>query len=234
MTALCCFFTPIIVIVMSATQQDIEKNFLHIGGLKNKVNPKTRFYQKNTNKWFVLFDSAKILEQLNHIKEKIQELKKSKKQVLLVCEKSLYAEDIKSYASKNGFHYMNYKMPAGFITNFATLKGRIEYMSKQRLFMKSNSYKQITKKEQVVIRRKLSKIEKVYEWVVNLKKEPDYVIVVDGSLMENLVLELKKSGTDNVLMVGSDFNKWRNESLLLTVNLQSYKSVKFVLNYLLG
>ncbi len=52
--------------------------------------------------------------------------KKAGKEILVICEKSLYTDEIAEMATSGGFHYLNYKVPAGFLTNFDTLITRIK------------------------------------------------------------------------------------------------------------
>lgn len=219
---------------MAISPEELQKNFVTIGGLRQQNNPKTRSYQEKQEAGLVCFDPKKIALQLERAKKRITEAQKSNKNILLVSEKVLYKEDVLMYAKKHGFHYMAEKMPAGFLTNFTTLQKRIEYMNKQRSFVKSDAYKHLTKKEQIAERRKLNKIERVYEGVAKLKDRPDMVIIIDGMQLEGLMNEVSITNTDNIVMVGSSFNKWRNAESLVTMNLQSLRSMQFVLSYLFG
>ena len=55
---------------------------------------------------------ALIEEQLKAAKSLIADTKKANGEVLVICEKSLYKEELEALSSKAGFHYLNHKVPA--------------------------------------------------------------------------------------------------------------------------
>jgi len=218
---------------MTLTVEQIENNYLHVWWLVKETNPKTRRFWSSFSWWMVVFDSAQIVTQLELAKQAIADAKKENKEILLVCEKALYADDVARLATSAGCNYMNYKFPAGFLTNFDTLATRIQAMNEKRKFIESEEFHKVTKKEQITIKKQLAKIEQVYGWVKNLKKRPEFVIVVDWVLMASLAKEIDITGVDSVVLASSNFNK-RWKWSLVVMNMQSYKSVAFALQYLLS
>lgn len=219
---------------MSLTIEQITDNYLHIGWLTNETSPKTRKFWSWNESGLVVFDPIKVSEQLENAKQKISEARKSQKNILIVCIKSLFADSVKNLSEKNWYHYMTYKMPSGFLTNFGTLSQRIQSMNDKRNFMDTDAYNKITKKEQIVIKREVEKIEKVYAGVKKLNKKPDLVVVIDWSLMSNLVDEIEKIGCDSIVVVNSSFKKQIEDNNIVTTNLQSHKAIEFLLDYILN
>ncbi len=217
---------------MSVTTDAVIKNHLHIGALTKESNPKTRKFWLGADNGITIINPELVTEQLDNAKKKVAEAKKAGKQILVVCEKTMYSEELATLSSKAGFHYLNQKLPAGFLTNFNTLIQRIDSMNEKKKFVKSDSYTRLTKKEQVMIKRDLAKVERIYEGVKWLKKKPDLVILVDGNLTKWLVAELEITGIDNVILASTDFNKWWNENSLVMMNMQSYQAVDFALHYI--
>ena len=217
---------------MGVTQEKILQNHLHVGALKNESNPKTRKYWLGVDNGITVINPDIIASQLDQAKAKITEAKKANKQILVVCEKAMFATDLAKLSDKAGFHYLNAKLPAGFLTNFNTLIKRIDSMNEKKKFVQSESYAKITKKEQVMIKRELLKVERIYEGVKWLKNKPDLVIVVDGALTHGLIAELEITKIDNIVFASTDFNKWWKEEDLLMMNMQSYKSLDYALHYI--
>ncbi|MBR4633855.1 30S ribosomal protein S2 [bacterium] len=58
---------------------------------------------------------------------------------------------------------MNYKIPGGFLTNFDTFKKRIDNINEMASFLESEEFKSLTKKEQLVYKRKFLRANKVYK-----------------------------------------------------------------------
>lgn len=110
---------------MAITKQDVIKSHMHIGNIKKLASTKTRSFWLDIKNGLVIIDPDKIVTQLGKAHEKFQEAKKANKEILVICEKSLVSDEIADMATKAGFHYLNYKVPAGFLTNFDTLITRI-------------------------------------------------------------------------------------------------------------
>ena len=182
----------------------------------------------------VILNPEMILEQLNKAKKKVQDVRKSGQDILVVCEKKMYAAEMKTLGEKYWVSYLNYKAPGWFLTNFDTFKTRISSMNKMSAFVETEEFASLTKKEQLVYKRKLSRTKKIYEWVKNLTSKPWLVIVVDGSMMENFVSELSAQwGIDSIVISSTNYNKylWEND---IIANMLSYKSIDFVINYILS
>ena len=219
---------------MTVTVKDIVDAQVHIGTLKNEAHPKTSKYRLEIVNNVVVLDPELVLQQLDKAKAKVQEVKKSGKDILLVCEKKMYADEIKALWEKYGVSYLNYKAPGGFLTNFDTFKTRIGSMNKMADFIETEEFSSLTKKEQQIYKRNLTRAKKVYEWVKNLTQKPGLVVVVDGSMMENFIRELwHQSDVDSIVIAATNYNKylWENDVI---ANMLSYKSIDFVMNYILS
>jgi len=102
-------------------------------------------------------------------------------------------------------------------------------------FIDTEAYRALTKKEQLVYKRKLARVQYVYGGVKDLVAKPDLIIVVDGEMMSKFVDELQKqTNVDNILICGTNFTRRRKEDSLIIANVLSYKSVDFVLRNILS
>ncbi len=219
---------------MSVTVKQIVDSQVHIGTLKSEAHPKTSNYRLDIVNNIVVLNPEMILEQLNKAKKKVQDVKKSGQEVLVVCEKKMYATEMKTLGERYWVSYLNYKAPGWFLTNFDTFKTRISSMNKMSAFVETEEFASLTKKEQLVYKRKLSRTKKIYEWVKNLTTKPWLVIVVDGSMMRNFVRELPAQwAVDSIVISSTNYDQylWDND---IIANMLSYKSIDFVMNYILS
>lgn len=219
---------------MSVAVKQIVEAQVHVGTLKSEAHPKTRNYRLDVVNNIVVLNPEMIEEQLNKAKKKVQDVRASGKDILIVCEKKMYATEMKQLGEKYKVSYLNYKAPGGFLTNFDTFKTRISSMNKMSSFMETEEFASLTKKEQLIHKRTLVRTKKVYEWVKWLTSKPWLVIVVDGSMMENFIRELKAQwGLDSVVICSTNYNKylWEND---IIANMLGYKSIDFVMNYILS
>lgn len=219
---------------MAITQQEVIASNMHVGNLKKLASTKTRSFWLEMSQGIVVIDPEKIATALEAAREKFLAAKKDGKEVLLLCEKTLLADEIPTLAEKHNFHYLNYKVPAWFLTNFDTLITRISSMNQLHAFTESEDFHKLTKKEQLTALRKLKKVQQVYKGVKNLKRKPDLVIVVDGKAMMKFTKELQKLDLDNIVLAGTNFDsRWKEENLVV-LNVNGYNSLKNGLSYILG
>lgn len=210
---------------------EIEKSKVFLWQPKNKSNPKTEQYRLWVVDGMVVLDPVQIERQLQEWKEIISEAKKNNKQILVICEKSVYSQELEDLSQKVWFHYLNHKVPSGVLTNFDTLLSRIKSLKDLRWFVNSHGFESLTKKEQSMKKRELKKVEQVYKWVVDLRKKPDLVVIVDGQYMHKFVSEIQKMNSPAIVLASSDFNK-RIDQHLVMCNTNSLSSLKFVMKYL--
>jgi small subunit ribosomal protein S2 len=203
---------------MSITANDVIQAQAHIGTLKSEAHPKTSKYRSEVVNGIAVINAESLSAQLEHAKKKIQEAKKDGKEILIISEKKMYADELSELGDKLGICYLNYKFPSGFLTNFETFKKRIESMNGMARFMESENFRALTKKEQLVYKRKLERVLKIYKGVKNLTKKPDLVIVIDGQMMDNLINEItKQPDMDNIIIAGTNFSRrWNDDNIIVT------------------
>jgi ribosomal protein S2 len=107
-------------------------------------------------------------------------------------------------------------------------------MNDLRVFIESDDFASLTKKEQLTHKRKLAKAERLYKGVTGLKNIPDLVIVVDGQMMNSLIQEIEKKSIDSIVIASTNFSKFWNPANLVVANIAGYKSLDFVLQYILS
>lgn len=218
---------------MTITANDVINAQAHIGTLKAEAHPKTNKYWSEIVNGVVVIEPASITTQLEAARTKIQEAKKEGKEIVIISEKKMIADELAKLGEESDVAYLNYKFPAGFITNFDTFKKRIESMNTMERFVETENYLALTKKEQLVYKRKLARVLKIYKGVKKITRKPDLVIVVDGKMMDGLIAEITKSKTDSIVIAGTNFSKRWDEDKIIVANIGSHKSLTFVLNAIL-
>lgn len=221
---------------MTVSVNQIVEAQAHIGTLKNEAHPKTSKYWSEVTNGVVVINPESVAQQLEDAKATIQKAKTAGKEILVVCEKKMYAAELEALAKKTGVSYLNYKVSGGFLTNFDTFKKRIDSINEMASFMESEAYAALTKKEQLVYKRNFDRANKVYKGVTNLKKRPELVIVVDGTMLSTLIDEVEnlKGKLEAIVIAGTNFSRYWPENELVVTNINSYTSIDFVLNYLLS
>ena len=205
---------------MRVSVNQIVEAQAHIGTLKNEAHPKTSKYWSEVTNGVVVINPESVAQQLEDAKATIQKAKAAGKEILVVCEKKMYAAELEALAKKTGVSYLNYKVSGGFLTNFDTFKKRIDSINEMASFMESEAYAALTKKEQLVYKRNFDRANKVYKGVTNLKKRPELVIVVDGTMLSTLIDEVEnlKGKLEAIVIAGTNFSRYWPENELVVTN----------------
>jgi len=132
---------------MSISVKDVIDAQAYVGTLKSEAYPKTNKYWAGIQKWIVVINPESITSQIETAKARIQKAKAEGKSILVVCEKKMYAEELAKLGNTLKIGYLNHKVPAWFLTNFATLQKRIESMNSMANFITTEAYRTLTKKE---------------------------------------------------------------------------------------
>jgi len=211
--------------------------------IANKVyiwTTRTNFFPKITEKTTLgvvnkemVIDPSITAESLLAAREKIKWLKEAWKNILLVLDKEVFRDDVEKLCNSSNVMFLNNKIPSWLFTNFSTFSKSIAAMNDLRKLISSDRFSKLTKKEQLITKRNLSKLELVYKGVTNLKRLPDLVVVVDAEYNTWVIKELEKAKIDYVAIANTDLSRWLSTDNLVVANTNSYESVMYILDYLL-
>jgi len=209
-------------------------NKVYIWTTRSKFFPKVT--EKSTlgvvNKEIVI-DPSTTAEMLLSAKEKIKSFKDAGKNILLVLDKEVFREDVEEICNSSNILFLNNKIPSWLFTNFSTFSKSIGAMNNLKKLISSDKFAKLTKKEQLITKRNLSKFELVYKGVTNLRKVPDLVIVVDAEYNAWVIKELEIAKIEYIAIANTDLSRWLSTDNLIVANTNSYESVMYMLNYLL-
>jgi small subunit ribosomal protein S2 len=221
--------------MMTITAQQVVDAKVHFGSLKNESHPKTSPYWTEISNGLVVINPDIIAQQINNVQKILEEAKKAGKEILVVSEKKMYAQDLENLAKKAGFTYLNYKIPGGFLTNFNTFKKRIDAINDMEKFMESEAYHTLTKKEQLIYKRKFARVNKIYKGVTKLTKRPEVVVVLDGTMLGVFLDEAKRiMNLETIVIASTNFPRYWDTDHIIMANVNSHTAVDFVMKSILG
>ncbi len=182
----------------------------------------------------IILDAEKVAEQIESAKTLIAEYRKENKTILLVCEKFIVLDDVEEIVKQTGINYFYTGTPSGILTNFDTLHNTIKSMNKLEQFVASEDFATLTKKEQLMKKRNLTKIQKIYKGVKELRKKPDLVILVEGKMLAKFVDEVEKTKAKSIVIANADFDRYFDDQNLIITNTKSKQALSFVMKYIFG
>ena len=186
----------------------IEKMFeagTHYGYGKSRRHPSVSSYIYATKNNGDIIDLEKTSIQLEHAMEFIKNLGAQNKTILFVGTKPEAREIIKNAALSLNMPYVNVRWIGGTLSNFTEIKKRIielETYNKESV----EGLEKYTKKERVVMAKKMEKLSKYYGGLLGLKKAPDALFFIDSKAEHIAATEARKSSVPVIALANSDSN----------------------------
>ncbi len=179
--------------------QNMLESAVHFGHKPTKWNPKMSKYIYGVRNGVHILDLEKTTDCLQKAKEYLKKETAEGKKVLLVSTKPQAADLIKEAAESTGMPYVIYKWMGGLLTNFSTIKRRIQYYKKLKEEERTGEISKYTKKEIAELKKTMAKLEVAIGGVQNMEKLPDIVFVADVVRDDIAVSEANKL---NIPVVG--------------------------------
>ena len=125
-------------------------------------------------------------------------------QVLFVGTKPQIQNIIQEEANRCGANYINFRWLGGMLTNWTTMKARIDRLKDLERMESSGAIAMRPKKEGAVLRRELERLQKYLGGLKNMRRIPDVVVLVDQRRETNAVLEARKLDISLVSMLDTN------------------------------
>jgi small subunit ribosomal protein S2 len=166
----------------------------HFGHPKEKWNPKIAPYLFGSRKGIHIFDLTKTREGLETVCMYMKKLQAEGKNILFVSTKQQAIPQIEQMGQELNQSVVTKKWIPGLLTNWPTLKKRLQYYLDLRRSFQTGEVEKYTKKEQTALRKELTKLDAALSGVAHMTGLPDALFVVDGVRDHVAVLEAKKLG----------------------------------------
>jgi small subunit ribosomal protein S2 len=213
------------------TLSELLESGVHFGHQARRWNPKMFPYiyaERNGIHILDLVQSAHLLTNAcNHVRKASQE----GKQFLFVGTKRQAAGVIQQEATRCGAHYVNQRWLGGTLTNWFTIKTRIEYLKDLEHQEENNYFEQLPKKEAAYKRRELEKLRKNLNGIKEMQSLPNVVIIVDQKRETTAIQECIKLGIEVVSLLDTNCNPDLAD-ICIPANDDSIRSVKLILGKL--
>ncbi len=192
------------------TPQDgaiVEKMFAsgaHYGYSKTRRHPSVSSYIYATKNKTDIIDLEKTSLMLGEAAEFIKTLGARNKVVLFVGTKPEAKSAVRSAAESLNMPYVAERWIGGTLSNFTEIKKRIAELENYRKESTAGGLDKYTKKERVVMAKKMEKLSRYYSGLIGLKKAPDALFIIDAKAEHIAATEAEKSGVPVVALVNSD------------------------------
>lgn len=178
----------------------------HLGHKKNKIHPKAKKYIYSIEQGVSIINLEKTVDLLEKAKDYLKTLAKEKKTLLVVATKKICSSFIKEICLQNNIPYINFKWPAGLLTNFETIIKNIKKLKQMKKDEEEGAWNKFVKHEQIRLKKQLKKLEKFYGGIINLEKIPEAIFIIDIKKEKNAVKEAKDKNIKIIAVVDTNVN----------------------------
>lgn len=176
----------------------------HYGYSKTRRHPSVSKYIYATKNKGDIIDLEKTSDLLGEATKFIEALGATGKIVLFVGTKPEAKVAVKSAAESLGMPYVTERWIGGTISNFIEIKKRITELENYQKDSITGELEKYTKKERVMLAKKMEKLSRYYSGLIGLKKIPDALFIVDAKSEHIAATEGKKSNVPVISLVNSD------------------------------
>ncbi|MCI9404411.1 MAG: 30S ribosomal protein S2 [Clostridia bacterium] len=174
------------------TMKQLLEAGVHFGHPTRKWNPKMKKYIYVARNDIYIINLEKTVEMIDKAYTFVKDVASQGKSILFVGTKKQAQEAIAQEAQKCGMYYVKSRWLGGTLTNFQTIRSRIERLNKINLMEKMNEFALLPKKEVLKLKAERDKLEENLGGIKDMRALPGALFVVDPKKEHNAVLEARK------------------------------------------
>ena len=177
---------------------------VHFGHQTRKWNPKMSKYIFNSRNDIHIINLEDTVVLIDRAYDFIKDMASQGKTILFVGTKKQAQKAIEDEAKRCGMFYINSRWLGGTLTNFRTIRSRIERLNKLNNMEKVGEFNLLPKKEVIKLKAERDKLEKNLGGIKDMVKLPDVLFVVDTKKEHIAVQEAKTLGIPVVALLDTN------------------------------
>jgi small subunit ribosomal protein S2 len=204
---------------------------VHFGHRIKRWHPKMRSYIFTERNGIHIIDIQQTVKRLEDATELIREEISSGGLLLFVGTKKQAQENIALAAQRCLMPYVNQRWLGGTLTNYRTIRQRIDYLIDLEQRLERGEFQGLTKKEVLDLERKIAKLNRRLGGIKNMDRLPSLVFIADVRREQIAVKEANKLGIPIIAMVDTNCDPAPID-LVIPANDDAIRSIKLISNKL--
>ncbi len=188
------------------SMKDLLEAGVHFGHRTRRWNPKMRPYIFTERSGIHIIDLQQTLQHLNDYAAMVRDVIAKGGTVLFVGTKRQAQATVRQEADRCGMPYINQRWLGGTLTNWVTIKQRIDYLLQMERRVDAGEFRTLSKKEQLDIEREIEKLNKRIGGLKTLRRLPEMLFIVDINTEDLAVMEANKLKIPTIAMVDTNSN----------------------------
>ena len=174
------------------SMKQLLESGVHFGHATRRWNPKMAKYIFTARNGIYIIDLQKTANQIESAYAALLEIVKNEGKVLFVGTKKQAQEAVMEEAMRSGQYYVNQRWLGGTLTNFKTIKKRINKLQDLYKMEENGDFEKLPKKEVIKLIAERTKLEKFLGGIKEMQKLPNALFIVDPRKERNAILEARK------------------------------------------
>ena len=209
--------------------KDLLDAGVHFGHLTRKWDPRMAPYIFMEKNGIHIIDLNKTLACLEEASNAIKQIVRSGKKIMFVATKKQAKDLVAAEAQRLNMPFVTERWLGGMLTNFATIRKSLKKMSSLEKLMKEDGYKNLAKKERLMVTRQKEKMETILGGIADLSRLPAALFVVDIKREHIAIAEAQKLGIPVFALVDTNSNPNEVE-FPIPANDDAFKSVSLLVH----
>lgn len=174
------------------TMKSLLEAGVHFGHQTRRWNPKMKPYIFTERSGIYILDLQRTLRELERAYQFSRAIGQRGQMVLFVGTKKQAQEPIMTEAGRAGMPYVTNRWLGGMLTNFVTMRGRIQRMEELEAMEADGRMATLPKKEQILLRKELGKLKANLNGVRDMRELPAAIFVVDTKREDIAIKEARR------------------------------------------
>lgn len=200
---------------------------VHFGHQTQRWNPKMKPYIYGARNGIYVLDLRKTTDLLDEAFAVVREFSARNKNILFVGTKKQAADVVAEEATRAGAYYINRRWLGGLLTNFETIRSRVNKLRELEDFIASGHIEKLHKKEVAQLQRQLEKLSKTLGGIKEMRGLPDLIFVVDQKKELIAIKEANKLKIPVICLADTNADP-DNVDYLIPGNDDAIRSIKLV------
>ena len=210
---------------------ELLESGVHFGHQTRRWNPRMSQYIYTARNGVHIIDLVQTAQLMEEAYDYMRTSSERGKRVLFVGTKRQAAGIIAQEASRCGAFYVNQRWLGGMLTNWETIRTRVERLKELEYLEESGGLDKRPKKEGSVLRREMAKLQKYLGGIKAMRKVPDIVVIVDQKREHNAIAECQKLGIPVVSLLDTNCDPLVAD-VAIPANDDAIRSIKLIVGKL--
>ena len=186
------------------SMKQLLESGVHFGHQTRRWNPKMAEYIFMERNGIYIIDLQKTVKKLEEAYFFVRDIAAEGGNILFVGTKKQAQDAVREEAERVGMYYVNARWLGGMLTNFKTMRRRVERLAQLNRMAEDGTFDLLPKKEVIKHKLEIEKLEKYLGGVKEMRKLPAALFVVDLRKEKNAIAEAKKLGIPVVAIVDTN------------------------------